>query len=271
MDFIWPHDEDILASNPDWTQVGEEDRQRALLLATSSLIDLTNNRVGTPPVTVRPCPEPLPCPSVHKPRGAHDWEPHYMVRDGAWLNACGCGIARWCHPLSEIDLDGPVGYVVSLKIDGTVVPMDTNWRLDDGHLLVWQGSGVSPVPNTQDLNKPDTEIGTWSVTYSRSYPVTKDGKIALSLFAIEFAKAITKSTKKCQLPRGVQSVARNGVNFTIGDKSLFQGGLTGIDAVDQFILKWAPAGSPRNPAYVFDPRSIHNKRVRHTTTVRTAP
>jgi len=167
--------------------------------------------------------------------------------------------------LSEVDIPGPVGYINSLLIDGQ--PQDltsTDWRIDDGHLLVWQGIGPSPIPSYQDLNKPDSAIGTWSITYSKSYPVSEDGRIAVAYLAMEFAKAC-KGKDKCSLPRGVRNVVRNGVSFTI-EAGLFPNGLTGIEIVDAFILKWAPTGSPRQAAQVFDP-ARYKTRPRRTSGV----
>jgi hypothetical protein len=173
-----------------------------------------------------------------------------------WRNTC---CQKICAPLSEIDIPGPVGYIETFKINGAEVDLwNGDWRLDDGHLLVWQGEGDSPVPTGQNLNKPDTEDGTWSILYSRSYPVLADGQIAVAYLAMEFAKAC-KPKGKCQLPRGVTSVVRNGVSFTI-DAGLFPNGLTNIDIVDQYILKWNPAGSPTQAAVVFDPVQ-HRPRV----------
>jgi hypothetical protein len=187
--------------------------------------------------------------------------------DGLWYNDCPDQSS--CAPLSEIDLPGPVGYIDSLVIDGETVDLwNGDWRLDDGHLLVWQGDGTSPIPETQDLNKPDTEVGTWSVTYSRSYPVLADGRIAVAYLATEFAKACVPKAK-CSLPRGVTSVVRNGVTFTV-EAGLFPNGLTGIDIVDQYILKWAPAGSPTKNAVIYDP-SRHAKRNRQVSAVPQRP
>lgn len=230
-----------------WDDLDVEIQERSLMLATSSLLNLTYNRVGTCPITIRPCPEKAPCGCA--------WTPYLL--DGRWFNTCPC--RSTCRPLNEIDLPGPVGYIASLKVDGQPVDVSgPDWRIDEGHYLVWQGDGPSPIPAYQDLNKADTEVGTWSISYSRSHPVTADGRLAVALLAMEFANAC-QPKKKCSLPRGVTSVTRNGVSFTI-EAGLFPGGLTGIDIVDQFILKWAPAGSPTKPAYVFDPRMAGRRR-----------
>lgn len=233
MTCAWTPDPGCL--DEEWTDLDPALQERSLMLATSSLVNLTYNRVGTCPVTIRPLSARCEC----------GWNPH--IRSGHWYNSC-----AHVDP-SEYEIPGPVGYIDELKIDGEVIDLyDGNWRLDDGHRLVWQGLGESPLPLTQDLTKPDTEPGTWSITYSRSHVVEKDGEIAVALLALEFAKAC-QPKKKCSLPRGVTSVARNGVNFTI-EAGLFPNGLTGIDTVDQYILKWAPAGAPTQPAVVFDPR-----------------
>ena len=224
-----------------WDALDDELRERALLLATSSLQMLTYYRVGACPITIRPCPKALKCHC--------GWAP--LLWEGKWYNCSSCSAS--CAPLSEVEIPGPVGYIDSLRIDGQEVDLyNGDWRIDNGNLLVWQGVGPSPIPETQDLNKPDTEPGTWSITYSRSYPVLEDGRLAVALLAMEFAKACQPKAK-CSLPRGVTNVVRNGVSFSV-EAGLFPGGLTGIDIVDQFILKWAPARSPLRSAAVFDPR-----------------
>lgn len=266
---VWEPDPACIEDS--WNQLDEAVQQRSLMLATSSLQMLTFNRVGTCPITIRPCPKPNPCscgshnPAIEDPYALdtgspwsfrnRPWFP--VLEDGRWFNTCGCGAS--CAPLSEIILDGPVGYISSLKIDGEEQDLVSgNWRLDDGHRLVWQGDGPSPVPETQDLNKPDTEVGTWSITYSQSYPVGPDAKIAVAYLAMEFAEAC-KPKGKCSLPKGVTNVVRNGVSFAI-QAGLFPNGLTGIDVVDAFILKWAPAGSPTRNAVVFNPRMARARR-----------
>lgn len=233
-----------------WDALDPDVQERSLMLATSSLQMLTYYRVGTCPVTIRPCPEP--------PRCGCGFSPH-LGEDGNWYNDC--PHRATCKPLSEIDIPGPVGWIEEFKINGGVVDLSdgTDWRLDNGHLLVWQGDGDSPIPATQDLNKPDTEVGTYSITYSQSYPVLADGRLAVAFLAMEFAKACAPKGK-CSLPRGVTSVVRNGVTFSI-EAGLFPNGLTGIDIVDQYILKWAPAGAPTRTATVFDPSRLPPRRT----------
>lgn len=229
-----------------WDAVEPEDQERSLLLATEALLMLTYNRVGTCPITIRPCPKPVRC--------GCEWNPH--IRDGQWYNCR----HNSCEPAVEIDLPGPVGYIESMRIDGEDVDLwGGDWRLDDGHLLVWQGEGASPVLAHQDLSKPDTEPGTYSITYSRSRRVGSTGRMAVAALALEFAEGC-KPKGKCKLPRGVRSVTRMGVSFTL-EAGLFPNGLTQIDVVDQFIMKWVPPGSPIQNAVVFDPRKYTRPRT----------
>jgi hypothetical protein len=218
---------DEMVLGAEWAALTQPERNRALTLATSSLQMLTLYRVGLCPITIRP-----------------------LVTD-----------------LNQYDIPGPVGYIEKLKIDGVEVDVwNGDWRLDDGHLLVWQGAGNSPLAGLQDLSLPDTSPGTWSLSYSRSYPVLEDGRLAVAMLAMEFSKAF-KPKSKCALPRGVTNVVRNGVSFTI-EAGLFPRGLTGIDMVDAFIIKWAPSDAPTRTAVVFDPNS---KKFRTTNTVPRKP
>lgn len=252
MTCVWEPDPACLGDA--WTALDEAIKERSLMLATSSLQMLTYYRVGTCPITIRPCPTQTPCGCWGRgyPGDLAVYGPSYspLLWDGRWYNCRGCN--QRCEPTSEIDLPGPVGYIEELRIDGEIVDLASgDWRLDAGHLLVWQGEGASPIPATQNLDLPDTSVGTYSVTYSKSHPVTADARLAVAYLAMEFAKACLPKAK-CSLPRGVTNVVRNGVTFSV-EAGLFPGGLTGIDIVDQFILKWAPAGAPTRNATVFDP------------------
>lgn len=246
---VWEPDPGCLSD--EWDTYDTVIQHRALRLATSSLQQLTYSRVGTCPITIRPClPEP-PCGCA--------WAPYLWK--GEWRNGCPCRTV--CAPKHELVLPGPVGYIDSFKVDGVEVDLESgDWRMDNNNILVWQGEGDWPI-SEQDLNKPDTEPGTFSITYSRSYPVGEQARSAVAYLAMEFAKACIPK-KKCDLPRGVTQVTRNGVSFSI-EAGLFPGGLTGIDSVDAFILDWAPAGAPTQTAQVLSPRDVLVRKNRVTT------
>lgn len=253
--------------NDKWAELTPEVQARSVMLATSTLQMLTLNRVGTCPITVRPCPTDTPCKCWGRYVGSDSHGLPYapVLWNGDWFNCMGCGSR--CSATSEVDLTGPVGYVSEIRVDGAALDLTTgDFRLDEGHILVWQGEGPSPIPKTQNLNLPDSEPGTWSITYSKSYPVGPDARLAVGLLAMEFAEAC-KPKGKCSLPRGVTNVVRNGVTFTV-DAGMFVNGLTGIQIVDAFIMKWVPPGSPGRSATVHVPGV---KRERRTSALRIAP
>src|SRR6478735_1811284 len=104
----WTPDPGCLANS--WDELDPAVQERSLLLATSSLLTLTYNRVGTCPITIRPVTDPC--------------EP--------------CAPGR---TLCEVALPGPVGFVSRFVINGEEQDINSDdWRLDDGHILVWQGT-----------------------------------------------------------------------------------------------------------------------------------
>jgi hypothetical protein len=117
-------------------------------------------------------------------------------------------------------------------VDGVV--LDESEYFLDGSTLVRVG-GEWPV--TQNMDLPDTEVGTFSVTYLNSFPVDGLGAYAAGILACEYAKAC--SGGKCKLPSGVTEITRAGVTMTI-TSGAFPGGLTGIREVDAYIMAWNP-------------------------------
>lgn len=231
----WPMDAEIETS-AEWTAFSPEVRERALALASSTLARLTAYRVGNCPIKVRPLVRRAQC---WVERG---WITP-TIADGTWRNT----------PLSygcEVPLPVPVNRVTEVKVDGVVLaPAD--WRIDNNHRLVWQGAGDCPFPSSQDINLPDTAPGTMSVTYLNAYPVDMLGAHAVSVLALEYAKALTDT--KCRLPKGVTAVVRQGVSYEI-NSGAFPDGFTGIQNVDAYIALWNPLGGKRTgPSRVWSP------------------
>lgn len=230
----WPIDPACFTD--EWDQIDPLIQARAIALASSTLYRLTGYRVGGCPVTVRPCKAPCAVgfPSYYS-FGPYGWMQPHIGLSGSWINSCGCTRDCSCTELCEIELPAPVGEVVEVRADGAVVA-DTDYRLD-GNRLVWVGTGDCPWPACQDLSKPDTEVGTFSVTYYNSYPVDALGAYAAGVLAKEYAQACIGN--KCRLPLSVTSISRQGVSFEI-PTGAFPNGMTGIREVDTFIAIWNP-------------------------------
>lgn len=272
-DFCWPVDTSCV---PDWDAwevepdpeadppvVGvplysEDDKARAIALAGQTLRMLTGFRVGGCPTTVRPCRSSC---------GEQTWRtypvlwgrgtstPWYPVQlGGQWLNiGCGCSGSCGCSRVSEVLLHGPVGAIAEVKVDGVVIDPSL-YQLQSGNRLVSLGA---PWPLCQNLDAPDSDPDTWSITYTAGAPVDGLGAWVAGILAGEYVRAC--KTGECRLPTGVTQIVRDGVSMTLGTGA-FPGNLTGIREVDSWVARWNPNGL-RAPSQVLSldtnyPRSI---------------
>lgn len=227
----WPIDETCLPDS--WDTYSPEIKQRSVSMASAVLSHLTGGRVTNCPITVRPIGSGGVCDS--EGMRPLNWA-------GTWINTSrGRVDPRVC------ELPGPVGRVDQVKVNGSVLNAD-HYRIDNGHLLIWQGPGDSPWLRTQNVYARDTEPNTMSVTYLNGYPPDGFAAYAAALMAAEFASAC--GGKKCRLPGNVTAVVRQGVSYDI-ISGAFPDGLTGIREIDAFITQWNPKN--RRPGIVFDP------------------
>jgi len=236
----WPIDPACF--DEQWEELDDTVKARAVALASSTLYRLTGYRVGGCPITVRPCK--AGCAGSYRSYysyGPSGWMNPVLI-SGSWINSCGCTTDCSCTELCEVVLPAPVGEVAEVKVDGQVVSTD-NYRLD-GNRLVWTGTDECPWPTCQDLALPDTEVGTFSVTYTNTYPVDALGAYAAGVLAIEYAQACIGNN--CRLPLAVTSISRQGVSFDIATGA-FPGGMTGIREVDTFIAIWNPQSLRQQP------------------------
>jgi hypothetical protein len=245
----WPVD--TACFDDEWNALSEPIRARSLALASSTLERLTGGRVGGCPVTVRPC----------SASGCirQGWDPFVMRPAfvplnwaGSWVNSCGHRTCE-CEVTKGVRLAQPVGRVDEVKVDGVVLDPSA-YRVLDGYLVATDPEFEFPA--VQSLNLPDTEPGTFSVTYLNAYEVDANGAFAVAVLAMEYAKACTG--KKCRLPSSVTSVSRQGITLEM-TPGAFPGGMTGIREVDSYIALWNPGGLQRG-ATVWSP-DLHRPRA----------
>ena len=134
-----------------------------------------------------------------------------------------------------------------------------SYRVDDGKWLVRTDGDCWP--GCQDLSKPDTELGTFSVTYLNAIPVDHLGMYAAGVLACEYAKAC--AGVKCRLPSGVTSITRQGISMEVS-AGLFPNGLTGINEVDVWVQMYNPHALTTGPT-VWTPNQ--GGRARTTTSL----
>jgi hypothetical protein len=183
---------------------------------------------------------------------------------GGWYwmgNSWGCeGNPCGCNPLSRVLLSGyPVREVVEVKIDGDVVDPDTyrldNWRwltrvrpTADDEPLMW--------PSCQLTDLPDTEHGTFSVTYRYGQDPPLEGLNAAAALACQLHKSCNGGSDDCEIPANAVRVTRQGVtidknamDWFFGRRGAGEGGgwMTGIIQVDTFLNSFNKSGMQQRP------------------------
>lgn len=234
----WP----IIPCCPDWPTDPAQwtpAQQRAASMAGTILWRLSAGRYGLCEQTVRPCGKDCAGgPSLATLAMGMPWVP--LLIDGQWINCSGCGCGSGpcggcCPPICEVTLPGPVHAITSVKVDGAIVPA-SNYVVYDRTRLVAQGDACWPT--CQDYRYPDTEPGTWSITYTRGIPVPDDGQLAAGALACDLLKAC--DTGSCSLPRGVTRVDREGLTYEIDPEAYYSSGRTGVRMADLWLMTVNP-------------------------------
>ena len=209
--------------------------------------------------TVRPCRTRCGCPWQILSRGHIVWNPNVLDPYYGWWN-CGADQQCGCFPLSRVLLAGYVTAVSEVKIDGDIVDPDT-YRVDENQWLtrvrLTPDDPVAVWPGCQDMSLPDTEHGTFSVTYTYGRDVPQAGVLAASQLACEMWKQC--NGLECRLPQGTARVIRAGVvvertpfiswGFERGGRSIPRGWNTGMPLVDAFLNGYNPTGLAREPVF----------------------
>jgi hypothetical protein len=196
----------------------------------------------------------------------------YSATWGA-CNYSGSDLAAWaghscdCSP-PEIELGAyPVTEIVAVLIDGQTIPAD-EYRIDDYRLLVrvLPLASAQPTvrggwPTCQRLDLPDSEEGTFSVSFLYGTVPPSSGKRAALALAAELALAYATDSDT-RLPERIRSLTRQGESITLIDpQDVLDNGRTGIPEVDLFIKSVNPKNLQRRST-VWSPDT---GRARRTT------
>lgn len=237
-------------------------------MAVAYLWNWTGRSYGTCPVAVRPCRSDCDGASTFWgwgpfPNGSAQgrmWGPALV--NGQWLNVgCGrCGDECGCEQagFTALRLPGGIVEISAVLVDGAALPPTGAYRVDNGSLLV--RTDGEPWPMCQDMTLPPTEPNTFQVDYIAGAEVPIGGQIAAGALACELAKAAT-SDSSCQLPRRIQTVARQGVTVSFLDSmDDLDKGRTGIWIIDSWV---ASVTNPPVPSRVY---SVDLPRPRNRVT-----
>ena len=213
-------------------------------------------------VSLRPCRSECG-PNLEWFWGNGPYPPGFATQNltGVWKNVgCGsCGDSCGCGSVPSLRLPGPVEEVTSVLIDGAALD-PTAYRVDSRALLVRLDGEAWPV--CQDMSAdPLAEVNTFQVDYRYGRAVPAGGQVAAGVLACELAKAAVGDSS-CQLPRRVQTIARQGVTVSFLDSmDDLDKGRTGIWLIDSWV---ASVTNPPRPSTVRSP-DIPYPRHRVTT------
>lgn len=258
----WPLDPHCLPEGwPADPALWDGAQKQAVEVASEILKRLTAGVYGLCTLKIRPCRKRCE-------EGSGDLARHALgVAGGPWTPTlvggrmynitCGCTGSCGCSPLCEIILD-PYAYdILQVKIDGIVLPASA-YRVDDNRRLVRTDGACWP--DCQELGRPDTAPGTFSITYRTGVPVPAGGRMAVTELAIQLWRAC-KGGKGCVLPERVTQVVREGITYSLlDDLTVFERGRTGLNRVDLWLASVNPYAA-RAPMRAYSPDTIRARRT----------
>lgn len=216
-------------------------------------------------VTIRPTARPYD-------QDARGWGRAFP---GGWFSSWGtCSVGYvgtdtashfGCSGPPEIELGAyPVTDIEQVLIDGDVIPAD-EYELQDWHILKRMRPTATSVPTErwgwptcQLLDLPDTQPGTFSVTYRYGMAPPASGILACETLAAQLALKMAGSPNR--LPDRLTSISRLGVSMQVVDvMSYLEGGYFGIVEVDLFIRAVNPGHANRR-ATVWSPDQPRARR-----------
>lgn len=223
-----------------------------LQAASDVLFELSGQQyAGVCQDTVRPCPRYAVAGGGRPIRGS-------FGSDVMLGSSCGCGGTGPCgHGFGAVTLGVfPLNAVTEVKIDGVVIDPSLYTVADNRWLIRLAGpDGSNPGwPTTQRLDLPDTAEGTWSVTMVYGTPPPPMGVRAAARLGCELALMCSPETiGACQLPQGITSVARQGVDMVVLDPATIDRAiLASLPECRIFLETYNPAKA-RRPSVVMSP------------------
>ena len=240
MSFEWPIDRSQLPALP---SLGDPvtpeaqakydaalaERNAAEALAIQVMWALSGRQFGLETVTARPCAR-----GSFTPTG-RPYIDTYVLTDSGWFSwPCGCsGPCRETGP-NMVHLYGPVAEVLSVQVGGVELPNNV-WAVE-GNVLYRRDA---PWPR-QDLNRPEGDSCTWSVTYQLGLAVPEGVAALTGLLAKEFIDALNNEGR-CRLPRTVTTATRQGVTYRAYDPAvIYANGKTGLPEIDMWLAAVNP-------------------------------
>lgn len=243
----------------DGTPIDQSIIDSSVLAASQFMYAATGRQFGCCQVVLRPlCNNQCPteCTGLTDSGFGFRWFPIHNA-DGNWVNVTCTQSNCTCVDLCEISLPSPICSIDEVVLDGAILP-ETEYSVINFNKLI-RAKDTGCWPKCNDLSKPNTEVGTWSVKMTYGKPIPELVRLATAEFACQLIKKCVG--RPCDLPQRVQSINRQGMSATFLDPMEFmKDGMTGIFLVDLAIKTYNPYKLWRKPTVV-SPDSINRWAV----------
>ena len=218
------------------------------------------------PVTVRPLQRPVDANDRGWGNVAGGWS------YGSWGTGSGelgiPGVVKHYgneFPPVVVLKDYPVNAILQVKINGTVIPSN-EYDLRNQRNLVRVRPTAADVPTecwgwptTQTMDLDDTELGTFSITYTFGQDPGYGGRqacVALAAFL-----ALPQLGDNTQYPQRVTTINRQGITTQIASPiDIINKGATGIEEVDLWILSVNPNKLRKQSVFLSPDRARGNRQ-----------
>jgi hypothetical protein len=254
------------ASNetPISTQMIDDVLSRAVGMATEVLFDLSGRRyAGENRATIRPVYRPVNADTLGMMRHSYSYGGY-----GGGSRAMSAQTAFTTYgnndpPVIEFD-DYPIRSIVEVKINGVIIPPDEYYLRGNKELVRMRVSATStptqqwgwPMAQVQDL--PDTEPGTFSITYTYGADPGEGGRGACLQLAEMYA--CSNLGDKNRYPERMTSITRQGVSAQVASiVDVMKEGGTGLYVVDMWLKSVNPS-KQRQRSLVWSPSRPSNRR-----------
>lgn len=184
-------------------------------------------------------------PLINPPRWSQPWRDPDSPPDVEFggRNSARYRLVVWIDGRTLMEPGWPIEWRPGEPLPPNYTPARGDYWLQGNRLMRTDG-GVWPA--CQDLTAPiqpreqypNEAAGSFAVEYWRGTPVPPGGRRAVSILACELWKAcIGDST--CRLPRGIQSISREGIDYTLVDQ---QDMVTSLPDVNGWVQTVNPRG-----------------------------
>lgn len=258
----WTSREAVSACCEGFSDDTTDNQDAAIRSATEILYEVSDGLYSGEcgPVTVRPCNQGCGCWGPWATGLDFTWDPT-RARWACETHVCGCS------PTSEVVLAGvPIRSIEEVLIDG--LPLDADeYALMEPNVLVRMRDVTEPNrrlvwPGCQIMDLPETEEGTFAISYTYGADPPQAGRSAAMALACEIWQACPTGSGACSLPEGVSRLVREGITIETVPfvAAALKTGTTGIAAIDSFVSLFSDDGGGRSS--VWSPDLDYPRRFR---------